>query len=159
MCEFIGNAAIVKAVSENFFSCVCWGKVYRRDLWGAARFPVGIDLGEDMMTVPGVIVKAKSAVLVDGTKYYYRNREKSLLHGTVSRRRYKQDLQASAFMLRQLREFAPERERDFSKLKLWYDIGCLTAYLRSNSGENRAEILVDAAIDILTSFKEHDGDL
>lgn len=75
------NREVIDALCDNMFSCVSWGKVFDRTLWGDARFPVGIDLGEDMMTVPEVIAKAKAAVCSPHAIYFYRQRLRSLLHG------------------------------------------------------------------------------
>lgn len=93
--ELLNNHDVINAVCGNFFSCVSWGKVFRRGLWEDARFPVGVDLGEDMMTVPAVVIRAERAVFAQRATYYYRQRKKSLLHGTVSKDRYLKDLQAS----------------------------------------------------------------
>lgn len=130
--EMIGNPAVIEGICSNLFSCVSWGKVFTRELWADARFPVGVDLGEDMMTVPAVIAKAENAVYVPEAVYYWRQREKSLLHGTVSRKRYLRDLAASSEMVRQLVSLHPNREDDFLFLKHVYDFGCLSAYLQSN---------------------------
>lgn len=137
------NEAVVDALSVNFFSCVCWGKIYSRSLWGKARFPVGIDLGEDMMTIPQVIIKAKSAVSVPTAIYFYRQREQSLLHGTVTRERFHKDVIASGIMREQLSEVAPDRALDFNMLKLQYDIGCCANYVKSNQEELQSSTLFE----------------
>lgn len=123
-----GNDSVVDAVAVNTFSCVSWCKVFTRRLWGNARFPVGIDLGEDMMTIPLVMVAADNAVVSRNSLYFWRQRKKSLLHGTVSYERYRKDLWASNEMKKSLIEYAPEKEQDFNFLKLQYDIGCYANY-------------------------------
>lgn len=136
--EMLNNEAVIKGVYNNIFSCVSWGKVFKRELWGDARFPIGIDLGEDMMTVPSVIIKANRAVCVPKAIYYYRQRKKSLLHGTVSRERYLKDLAASSAMLDQLCAHSPENRDRFEDLKLIYDFGCYANYRRTNPKRARA---------------------
>lgn len=137
--EMLNNEAVVRGVCDNVFSCVSWGKVFKRDLWGDARFPVGVDLGEDMMTVPGVIIKANRAVCAPEAIYYYRLRKKSLLHGTVTEQRYLRDLAASSAMLEQLCAYSPENRDRFQMLKLQYDLGCLLSYLRTNPEKARGK--------------------
>lgn len=137
------NEAVIDALSMNFFSCVCWGKIYSRSLWGEARFPIGIDLGEDMMTVPQVIIKAQCAVYVPTAIYFYRQRERSLLHGTVTKERFQKDVVASGKMREQLCEVAPDKATDFSILKLQYDIGCCANYVKSNQGELQSSTLFE----------------
>lgn len=128
------NADVVDALCKNLFACESWGKVFTRELWGNARFPVGIDLGEDMMTVPPVIVRAKAAVYSPKAGYFYRQRKRSLLNGTVTRDRTIKDFQASEIMVDRLTEHCPERRQDFERLRFQYDIGCFVSYLKSTGG-------------------------
>lgn len=130
----VTNTEVVDALCDNLFSCVSWGKVFTRELWGDARFPVGVDLGEDMMTVPPVIVKAKSAVCVPEVAYFYRQRRRSLLHGTVTPERTIKDFQASGIMVDRLAEHCPERRQDFELLRFKYDIGCFASFIKSVGG-------------------------
>lgn len=128
---FPTNTDVINAICENLFSCVSWGKVFTRELWGNARFPVGIDLGEDMQTVPPVIAKAKAAVCCPEARYFYRQRKQSLLNGTVTRDRAIKDFQASGIMVDRLAKHCPERRRDFERLRFQYDIGCFAAFINS----------------------------
>ena len=131
--EMPDNAAVVDAMCSNLFSCVSWGRVFTRDIWGNARFPVGVDLGEDMMTVPPVIAKAKAAVYVPDAVYSWRERKKSLLHGTVTEERFEKDLFASNEMVRRLTELHPTRREEFELLRFNYDVGCLANFLTSGN--------------------------
>lgn len=125
------NAYVIKALCENLFSCVSWGRIFACELWGDARFPVGIDLGEDMAIVPSVIAKAKAAVCCPEARYFYRQRKRSLLNGTVTRERAIRDFRASRIMVNRLSEYCPERRRDCERLRFQYDMGCFTSYLKS----------------------------
>lgn len=136
------NADVIDALCENLFSCVSWGKVFTRELWGNARFPVGIDLGEDMQIVPPIIAKAKAAVCCPEARYFYRQRKRSLLNGTVTRDRTIKDFRASGIMVDRLQEYCPERRRDFERLKFQYDIGCFVSYLKSGGGAQRKQSLL-----------------
>lgn len=139
----LSNSEVLKALCDNLFSCTSWGEVFRRDLWGDTRFPVGIDLGEDMMIVPPIIAKAKAAIYVPEAVYYYRQREISLLNGTVTRERYLKDIQASAKMVEDLIKYAPQYEKEFSRLKFQYDAGCYVNYVRSNGIKRNKSFLFD----------------
>lgn len=135
----IGNKAVAKAVAHNNFSCVSWGKVYTRELWGNTRFPEEIDLGEDMSIIPGLIIKAEKAIYCPGSAYYYRIREKSLLHGTVVEERYRKDIAASSVMFDQLVEHSPELEKEFRLLKYQYDFGCYRMWLTTDQKKKRSQ--------------------
>lgn len=133
------NDAVQEALCQNVFSCVCWGKVFTAKLWGSARFPCGIDLGEDMITVPRVIISANCAVIVQNAIHYWRQRKKSLLHGSVTTERLMKDLSASEEMLKQLCEYAPHHEQAFRDLKYQYDIGCYANYRQSPQCEQKLD--------------------
>lgn len=128
------NEDVIDALCGNLFSCTSWGKIFTRDLWGNARFPTGIDLSEDMMTVPPVIVRAKAAVYSPKARYFYRQRKRSLLNGTVTRNRTIKYFQASGIMVDRLTEHCPERRQDFERLRFQYDIGCLVSFIKSGGG-------------------------
>lgn len=139
--KMVSNADVVTEICNNLFSCVSWGKVYSKRLWGEAKFPEKIDLGEDMMTVPAVIVKASGAENVPDAIYFYRQREKSLLHGTVTKERYEKDIAASQEMVRQLTEYAPQHKQKFRSLKFMYDVGCYKNYIGSNPDAEQCSTL------------------
>lgn len=52
-----------------------WGKLFRRDLLGACRFPLGVRMAQDLFYCCEVFSQAKSLVLLDRNIYRYRNRE------------------------------------------------------------------------------------
>lgn len=137
----VTNAGVIDALCGNLFSCTSWGKVFTCELWGNARFPVGVDLGEDMMTIPPIIVRAKSAVCCPEARYFYRQRKRSLLNGTVTRERFERDLEASKIMVDQLTQYAPDRKRDFEMLKMQYDFGCYRSFRRSGGKLNGRSLL------------------
>ena len=144
----VGNVEIIEAVIENFFSCVCWGKLYTKELWGGARFPEGIDLGEDMMTVPPLLVRANRAAYAGNAVYHWRQRKKSLLNGSVTPERLEMDFRASAEMFRRLVEYAPEHEEGFRGLKRHYDFGCYSSYCETQREPKKRSSLLYKLYDL-----------
>lgn len=63
------------------------GKLFRSDMIGAARFPVG-RLHEDQAFVPLVCYDARRISLVQAQMYHYREREESITTGKFSLKRY-----------------------------------------------------------------------
>lgn len=147
--EMMDNDSVVDAVCKDVFGCGCWGKLFQRELWGSTRFPTDIDLGEDSMVVPPVIVRADRAVFVPGAKYFYRQRKKSLLHGTVTAERFRKNVQASRVMLQNLTECVPGRAVDFSLLRFGYDFGCAVNFLQSNPSATRGKSTLYAILQAL----------
>lgn len=61
-------------------------KLYRRELWGDFRFPVG-KLCEDCFTTYLLIDKANTIVLIYDELYYYRIREESIMTSSFSHKK------------------------------------------------------------------------
>jgi len=123
-------------------------------LWGDARYPVDLSLGEDMANVVNVCASANRAVYIPEADYFYRLRKKSLLHRTVTRERFYEDLRGSEIMRKQLIERAPEKTGEINKLKFYYDISCYINYIRSakrtdEATKRKGSLLYRHARDIL----------
>jgi glycosyltransferase involved in cell wall biosynthesis len=56
-----------------------WNKMFARKLFDEIRFPKG-RVFEDILTIPRLFEKAEKVVLDDVPKYYYRQRNDSILH-------------------------------------------------------------------------------
>lgn len=153
--KMMDNNAVIDAVCKDVFGCSCWGKIFRRDLWGKTRFPTNIDIGEDVMIVHPVTIRAKRAAYVPNAEYFYRQRDKSLSHGTVTAERLRKNLHASKAMLQSLTEYAPERVADFSLMRMCYDLGCAGSFLSSNSGIAKGKSKLYA---LMQAISGQDGD-
>ena len=139
-----GNPAIYKSKHDILnwiflgqFNVTAWDKLYRRELWGNARFPIGINLGEDMAIIPAICAGAKRVTRVPEAMYYYRCRKMSLSIGAVTLDRFYQYLEGAEIMRHNLTNREPEMESLISWFKLIYDIGAYKEFLRSsnNTGE------------------------
>lgn len=89
-----------------------------------------------MATVVNVCAGANRAVYYPDAIYYYRMREKSLLHGTVTLERFNEDLRGSEIMKQQLSEHAPNRKQEIERLKMFYDIGCYINFVKSKKNKD-----------------------
>lgn len=64
-----------------------WGKLFRRELIGDTRFPLG-RLHEDQAFTPYILYRAEETVSCDAVLYHYRVNPVSITHNTFSLRRY-----------------------------------------------------------------------
>lgn len=129
----LNNQDIINALCNDLFTASAWGKLFKRDFWGDAHFPIDTDIGEDVETILGVVVRANRAICAPQAVYYYRQRRKSLSHGNIDYQRLQKNLKASSVMLDQLCLASPESERSFQWLKFQCDVDVLGEYVRSNS--------------------------
>lgn len=75
---FTSKEALQTLLKGQDFCAVAWNKLYRRDVIGDIRFPVG-RLHEDEFFTYRVIANASRLVLVPEAKYYYRQRAGSIM--------------------------------------------------------------------------------
>lgn len=75
---FTSKEALQTLLMGRDFCAVAWNKLYRRDVIGDIRFPVG-RLHEDEFFTYRVIANASRLVLVPEAQYYYRQRSGSIM--------------------------------------------------------------------------------
>lgn len=71
--------ALTAMLKENGFMVSAWGKLYKKDLFEDVLFPVN-KLHEDLGTTYKLIMASKKIVFLPEPKYYYRQREDSIIH-------------------------------------------------------------------------------
>ena len=121
-----------------------WAYVFLRNLWGDYRFPVGVDLVEDVATFPIVAACAKVAVYTTDTVYYYRKRPGSLMSKHLSKERYSKSVQATTQMYNAVQAMFPDNTDTFLAIKLNSDLFRLGDYVKSNpeSVKDRSKLSV-----------------
>lgn len=79
-----GTAAAAEAAArESFFMGYAWGKLFRRDLFAAKRFPLG-KLYEDIWLIPQILYTANTVTVLHSWLYHYRQRPDSIVHTNFS---------------------------------------------------------------------------
>lgn len=157
--KMMDNNGVIDAIADGAFDCSCWGKIYCRDLWGATKFPVGVDYGEDLMVVLNVIARAKSAVYAPKAIYYYRQRHGSLVHNDLTKERLLKCFRASKAMVEHLSEHYPERRKDFEQLRFQHDINAFNSFVaRGHAKKGRSLLLQMMEIRRLVE-KEDDSEI
>lgn len=63
-----------------------WGKLFKRELWRNARFPVG-KIHEDEYAIPGVLFSCRQIASTDAKLYYYFSRSDSIIGKSYSDKR------------------------------------------------------------------------
>ncbi len=81
------SGSIVTALFNGIISIGAWGKLYRMDIIGNSRFPVG-KVHEDTVFTPTVCYAAKKTVYLDQALYCYRVHHNSITHKKFTVKRY-----------------------------------------------------------------------
>ena len=76
---FTPEEAIKESLYQKLFSCNATGKLYKREVLNGIEFPLG-RISEDLATCHLFINNARKVVYVNTTGYYYRQRQKSIMH-------------------------------------------------------------------------------
>lgn len=73
--------AIRELLDENYFNSVCWGKLYKANLWKNKRFCENSKIGEDLEILYEVFEKIQKVVInTEKCYYYYTVRQNSVTH-------------------------------------------------------------------------------
>ena len=73
------QAALEAHIRDRFFRQLIWNKLYRREVIGDIRFPVGTKIDDEFFTYR-VLGNAKRLVLSDRVCYAYRQQPESVMH-------------------------------------------------------------------------------
>lgn len=76
---FSNEEALEELLLDRTIRFYAWNKLFRKELFEDVCYPEG-RLFEDILAMPEVFAKAKKIAFEDVPKYYYRQREGSILH-------------------------------------------------------------------------------
>ena len=93
-----------------------WGKLYRRSLWQAMKFPVGL-LYEDYAAIYRVIAQCRNVAIAPIPLYYYRVRSGSIMHSGIQRKNLEL-LEVSADVTAFIEQELPELRKEAAYLQL-----------------------------------------
>lgn len=105
---FDSREAIRRFLLSEGLDAAAWDKLYRRSLWGEARYPLHY-VSEDVPVTSRLLAKAERIVHCGKPMYYYFQRSGSLSHGTFNEK--------SAGMYYFYREVGLEMGQRFPELK------------------------------------------
>lgn len=75
-----GTDKMVSLLGKNQQTDAVWGKLYRRELFGDVRFPVGVTRSEDVSVSYRLVHAARRIVIDENPQYLYRNRAGSVMN-------------------------------------------------------------------------------
>ena len=76
-----GEKALGELLNGKYFTSVCWGKMYKSELWKNIRFNKDTKIAEDLEVLYYIFERAKKVVVDTKNKlYYYIVRENSAIH-------------------------------------------------------------------------------
>ena len=115
--NFTVNEAMRHHVSDRLFRQVIWNKLYRRQVIGDIRFPLGKRIDDEFWTYR-VIANAEKLARTSCRLYAYRQRTESVMHETFSVERL-QALDAKCQRLEFLKDYFPEL-LSIARINLWH---------------------------------------
>lgn len=86
VCTYTVQEAMEANIRDRFFRQLIWNKLYRREVIGDIRFPVGKKIDDEFFTYR-VIGNAKKLVRSEKICYAYRQQGSSVMHSMGARRR------------------------------------------------------------------------
>lgn len=102
---YSGEEAMAANIQNTVFRQLIWNKLYRREVVGDIRFPVGTKIDDEFFTYR-VLGNANKLILSDRVCYVYRQQSASVMHQKYSLKRL-EGLTAKAQRLEYLRAHMP----------------------------------------------------
>lgn len=109
--------AMAEHIQDQFFRQLIWNKLYRREVIGNIRFPVGKKIDDEFFTYQ-VLGKAHTLVRSEKICYAYRQQQNSVMHLSFGLERL-QSLDAKCQRLEFLQNRFPELV-SLARINLWY---------------------------------------
>ncbi len=134
--------AMAEHIRDTIFRQLIWNKLYRREVIGEIRFPVGTKIDDEFFTYR-VLSRAKRLVHSDRVCYAYRQQPGSVMH-EYNPNRYRDGLKAKQQRLEFLKDNMPELVYE-AKFDLFFTCmfamqGCLRT-LRENELEEARKVI------------------
>ncbi len=109
--KILNSEEIIKMIlEEKYLSAVCWGKMYRKELFKdpSLRFDQDIKIGEDLKLIIPILEKCKK-ISIDMTQnlYHYRLNEDSITQQTGKKELWIQEIKLSKEIMKWVQEKYP----------------------------------------------------
>lgn len=117
VCKYAAQEAMAEHIRDRVFRQLIWNKLYRREVIGDIRFPVGKSIDDEFFTYR-VLGNAKTLIHSEKICYAYRQQEKSVMHAMGAQKRL-QGVEAKILRHNYIRESYPELV-ELSLKNLWF---------------------------------------
>ena len=114
---YTAEEAMVEHINDRIFRQLIWNKIYRREVIGDIRFPVGKKIDDEFFTYQ-VLGNAGTLIRSEKIGYAYRQQESSVMH-TVSADKRLQAVEAKIQRHNYIRNHFPKLI-DLSLKELWF---------------------------------------
>lgn len=108
--EYTPSQAMNLHINEMAFRQLIWNKLYKQEVIGNTRFPVGTTIDDEFFTyIP--LGRARKLARTSSCLYAYRQQPNSIMHQPFSLKRL-QGIQAKTIRLDYIREYMPELTKE-----------------------------------------------
>ncbi len=145
--------AMREHIQDTVFRQLIWNKLYRREMIGGIRFPVGTAIDDEFFTYQ-VLGNAKKLVRSTKVCYAYRQQPGSIMHQTYSLKRL-EGIRAKQLRLQYLKESMPSLVYEAETALFFFCIDAMQKSLRYLSGEEleTARRMIHGVVDELKPLK------
>ena len=151
--EYTREEAMREHIQDTVFRQLIWNKLYRREMIGDIRFPVGTAIDDEFFTYQ-VLGNARKLVRSTKVCYAYRQQPDSIMHQTYSLKRL-EGIRAKQQRLQYLKENMPSLAYEAETALFFFCIYAMQMSLQYLSGEEleTARRTIQSAVKALTPLK------
>lgn len=135
--EYTAQEAMAEHIRDRYFRQLIWNKLYRREVIGDIRFPVGTQIDDEFFTYQ-VLGNARKLIRSDRVCYAYRQQDASVMHSMSPAKRV-QAVEAKALRQQYMDISFPELTDENLK-NLWFTcVYTMQILIKFCSPEEQAE--------------------
>lgn len=132
--EMLDTEALWQEIFGNLNNAV-WNKLFKKELIGELRFPVGMIHGEDLIFNLDYLKNCKSGVINRSQKYYYVQRSGSVTNSCFSEKKLT-EIATKDLAYEIVKEFCPSQVKNAQKYCFRARMNVLRAIFKANVEEN-----------------------
>lgn len=151
--EYTREEAMGEHIQDTVFRQLIWNKLYRREMIGNIRFPVGTSIDDEFFTYQ-VLGNARHLVRSTKVCYAYRQQPDSIMHQTYSLKRL-EGIRAKQLRLQYLKEHMPSLVYEAETALFFFCIYAMQMSLQHLSGKEleTARSTIRGVLEELTPLK------
>lgn len=152
--EWNREEAIKQLMVEKYYTCVIWGKMYKKYLFNNIRFNTNIRIAEDLDVLSKIILKCDKVTINTRMRlYYYEIRNNSAIHKEYGRE-FKKEIEICQEMIEKISGQYPKIKKYAIRRYIRINITCIVRVMKAtNMNENEKDLEIKELKNNIDKYK------
>ena len=136
-----GEQALGELLNAKYFTSVCWGKLYKAELWKDIRFKENIKIAEDLEVLYYIFKRANKVTIDTNKKYYYYTvREDSTIQQPYNED-WEKEIDICKDILEKIKKENPKIKKQAIKRYVTVNMNSIIRILKMSKDKSKAKTL------------------